>query len=193
MANPRICSIPGCGKPTKARGWCGTHWYRWRKHGHPLGGGTAHGEPERFFREIVMEYEGDECIAWPFAQDGRGYGLMYRDGKTQRVTRLICTEMYGLPPTPEHHAAHLCGKGHLLCVAKRHLVWKSEPENHADKFVHGTTNRGERSPVAKLTEEDIKEIRGMQGKLFQREIAHKFGITQSNVSRILKGELWGHI
>ena len=30
------CSIPGCEKPSRGRGWCGTHWRRWRTHGDPL-------------------------------------------------------------------------------------------------------------------------------------------------------------
>lgn len=31
----RICSIPGCGKPHKAHGWCGTHYARVRAGGEP--------------------------------------------------------------------------------------------------------------------------------------------------------------
>lgn len=30
------CSIEGCGKPAKARGWCGTHYHCWRRTGNPL-------------------------------------------------------------------------------------------------------------------------------------------------------------
>lgn len=30
------CSIPGCDKPSAGRGWCGTHWRRWKVHGDPL-------------------------------------------------------------------------------------------------------------------------------------------------------------
>ena len=40
MATPRLCSIPGCGKPAKTRGWCFTHYARWYRHGDPLGGRT---------------------------------------------------------------------------------------------------------------------------------------------------------
>lgn len=30
------CSIPECGQPPRARGWCSTHYQRWRQHGDPL-------------------------------------------------------------------------------------------------------------------------------------------------------------
>lgn len=28
-----LCSVDGCGQPTKARGWCSTHWKRWSTRG----------------------------------------------------------------------------------------------------------------------------------------------------------------
>lgn len=40
MAN-RICSIDGCDRPVRGRGWCINHWTRWRNHGDPLGGRPA--------------------------------------------------------------------------------------------------------------------------------------------------------
>lgn len=33
------CSIKGCGRAVNARGLCGSHYLRWRKHGDPLKGG----------------------------------------------------------------------------------------------------------------------------------------------------------
>lgn len=35
MDATRTCTIPGCERPYRARGWCATHWSRWRKHGSP--------------------------------------------------------------------------------------------------------------------------------------------------------------
>ena len=32
----KICSITGCGKSVRARGWCEMHHGRWRRHGDPL-------------------------------------------------------------------------------------------------------------------------------------------------------------
>lgn len=33
-----ICSIESCDNPGYCRGWCSTHYYRWRNHGDPLAG-----------------------------------------------------------------------------------------------------------------------------------------------------------
>lgn len=30
-----VCTIDGCDKPAKGRGWCRMHWTRWRRHGSP--------------------------------------------------------------------------------------------------------------------------------------------------------------
>jgi hypothetical protein len=33
-----LCAIDDCSNPRLARGWCESHYRRWRAHGHPLGG-----------------------------------------------------------------------------------------------------------------------------------------------------------
>ena len=30
------CVIDGCENPQNARGWCYTHYYRWKRHGNPM-------------------------------------------------------------------------------------------------------------------------------------------------------------
>jgi hypothetical protein len=32
---PTVCTIDGCGKKVKGRGWCSMHWWRWRYNGSP--------------------------------------------------------------------------------------------------------------------------------------------------------------
>lgn len=138
MANPKLCSIPDCGKPIKSRGWCTGHYQRWNKHGNPLGGGTSPGEALRFYREVVLPYDGDECLVWPYATKFDGYGMLWLAGRPHIVSRLVCEDANGPAPTPKHDAAHSCGQGRLGCVAKRHLSWKTRLENVADSIAHGT-------------------------------------------------------
>lgn len=187
MAIPRICSIESCGKKVFSRGWCARHWHRWRYHGDPLKGGTADGEPMRYFRETVMAYDGSECLTWPYATTSAGYGHMYIDGRTHLISRLVCQEAYGPAPTPKHEAAHECGKGHLACVAKRHLSWKAPKSNCADRVGHGTHRR------ANLTNAQVKEIRALRGIASQAKIAVRFGIHQTAVSRIQLGKAWAWV
>lgn len=132
----QTCSIPNCGKPHYARGWCDPHYRRWRDHGDPLGGLTYDDSAQRYFREVVMAYDGDECRAWPLAKDPQGYGRF--GGK--HVHRRVCEEANGPAPTPKHEAAHSCGGGHLACCTKRHLSWKTPKENQADRIIHGTSS-----------------------------------------------------
>lgn len=127
------CVVKGCSKPAKARGLCGAHHERWRRHGSPFGGRTPKGEPERYLRENILTYDGNDCLFWPF-NDSDGYGRMMKDGKCRRVSRLVCEEVHGPPPSPDHEAAHSCDNGDLGCATKRHLSWKTPKENTADKF-----------------------------------------------------------
>lgn len=183
----KLCSIEGCGKKVGSRGWCETHYYRWRRHGDPLGGGTRFGEPLQYYADVVAKYDGDDCVLWPYATNGNGYGQIGR----KYVHRLSCELANGPAPSSKHEAAHSCGNGHLGCVTKRHLLWKTRSQNHRDKLIHGTHNRGERHPCAKLTTGDVMEIIALKGAMPHAEIAKLFGINPRHVSRIQLGRNWG--
>lgn len=193
MAPPRICSIEGCGKPVIARGWCLAHYRRWQRYNDPLGGGTALGEAQRFLRDVVLPYEGDDCLIWPFGRRSNGYATIWVGAAMGNVCRIVCQERHGPPPTPKHEAAHSCGKGHEGCVAKGHLTWKTRAENESDKLDHGTSNRGVRNHANKLSESQVLQIMALKGRALQRDIAETFGVSRSAVSSIHAGRAWGWI
>lgn len=193
MAEKSICTIPACDKRAiNSRGWCWGHYTRWRRHGDPLGGSqrAADGEPERFYREVVLAYDGDECLQWPYAVNEHGYGKLFRDAGMRRVPRLVCDEANGPPPTPDHEAAHSCGNGNKGCCTKRHLSWKTSAENKADMLEHGTRVKGERHGRSKLTENDVREIRALQGLMTQATIAKQFNISAAGVGLIHLRKKW---
>ncbi|MGZ2449562.1 hypothetical protein ACVIRO_002316 [Rhizobium ruizarguesonis] len=190
MANSRICSIPKCGNTHYAKGYCNAHYKRLKKHGGPLAGGTSRGEPLRWILEVALHHTGDECLIWPFGKDGGGYGQIWIDGKVAITSRYICELVNGAPPTPEHEAAHSCGKGHETCVSPIHMSWKTPAENAADRLIHGTHGRGERSAHAKLTESEAREILALKGIEKQVNLAKRFMVSQMTISRIQAGRKW---
>jgi hypothetical protein len=61
------------------------------------------------------------------------------------------------------------------------------PEGH-------NSPRGQDSPAAKLTEDDVREICRLRREVVKlKVVAARFGITESNVSYIARGKGWKHV
>ena len=189
------CSVPNCDRAHEARGLCRSHYIRLRRYGNPVAGRPVYGMAMGFYREVVLTYERDECLVWPFGKNTNGYGMLWMDGRDSIVSRLVCEEEHGPPPTPKHDAAHSCGKGQFGCVNRHHMSWKTRAENMADKLVHGTSTRGEKHSMVKLTEEQVLAIRQRaQSDLrrgVQREIAKELGVSPATINDIVLGKTWG--
>lgn len=190
MADKFVCSIPECGKPHRAYGFCKSHARKFKLYGDPLGGRTANGAPLQFITEIALKHAGNDCLKWPFGTDGNGRGMAWIDGRHELVNRYVCTLIHGDPPTPQHHAAHSCGKGHESCISPNHLSWKTKAENEADKLVHGTHNRGERHGRSKLTEAEVRKILDLKGIRTQSEIGSEFNVSEFTVRAIHQRRIW---
>lgn len=193
MAAPCICSIKDCGKRPFRRGFCAGHYSRLLRHGDPLAGGSsrcAKGEPERYYRDVVLRYEGDRCLIWPYYRV-TGYGRMVcGDGKMAFVHRRLCEDTYGLPPSPDHEAAHSCGRGKRGCVSKKHLSWKTRSANQMDKVGHGTHYRGLRHHLNKLSHDDVREIRRLEGEVSANELARNYNVTFQSIRAIQLRKSW---
>ena len=188
------CKIEGCKREAAARDLCSSHYQRWRRHGDPLGGRVSPGEPERYLRETVLSYAGDECLPWPYGRC-QGYAVLHTgsEARSTIVSRRVCRAVHGPPPTPKHEAAHSCGKGHEGCVNPNHLRWATHQENMEEMVAHGTAQRGENHGNAKLTAEDVHEIRRLQGKMSQQEIGDLFGVWHSTIWLIHSRKTWAHL
>lgn len=189
MANSRICSIPDCGKPAIKRGWCSAHYQRWRAHGDPLGGRVDKGGATRWLEEHV-NHTGEGCLIWPFSRSSSGYARINYKGRYEQACRVMCRLAHGEPPSDTHEAAHKCGKGHDGCIHPKHLSWKTPSENAADKLIHGTDDRGEKHYSAKLTEDDVREIRRLRGEVPQKVLAARYGVVVSHICGIQRRHEW---
>ena len=161
MATTRICSIEGCGKKHYGRGYCQMHHMRLWVHGDPTTVKGHRSAGHEFYENVARSYSQSDCLFWPYA-NVRGYPVFNYAGKRWLVTRLLCKEIYGDPPSAEFHAAHSCGNGHLGCVNPLHLRWASLADNTADRVRAGVERQkltGYRTPSnAKYHPQKIRQI-----------------------------------
>ena len=185
------CLIPGCGRTVIARGWCNRHYLRWKRHGDPLSGGSFMGLTASFLDKAVL-YDGDECLLWPFARSGNGYGQIGIDGIVEYCHRIVCKRVHGDPPPDKPQTAHSCGNGHLGCISPRHLRWATLIENKADELLHGVRPRGETCGTSKLREDDVRAIRAALATTSRTlaDIAAAFGVSSGAISHIKMKDTW---
>lgn len=187
MTTNYTCAIPDCGKPRRTRGWCSAHYQRWWAHGDPRGGRpTMNGEPMRYLTAHMF----DECPKWPFSRSPDGYAQINFNGRPTPTHRVVCVMAHGPAPSPKHEVAHSCGQGVNGCFGARCVRWATSKENNADRHLHGTDSRGERSWTAKLTRADVREIRRIIGTMSYRQIGRQFGVSLEHIYNIAKRRSW---
>lgn len=129
MAN-RTCTITGCGRPLRARGWCATHYSRWRRNGtiediYPT-------LTERFWAKVDGRGEG-VCWSWTAALASGGYGLFTVHERMVLSHRFAYELLVG--PIPDGlHIDHLCRN--RRCVNPDHL----EPVTCRENVLRGVSN-----------------------------------------------------
>lgn len=139
------------------------------------------GKEQKSWVKRHLDYTDECCLIWPFASP-QGATVQIQG---VNVCRLMCTYRNGPPPTPKHQAAHSCGRRHDACVNPSHLSWKTNSENQIERYQQsGLTRR------AKLTPEQVKEIRSLEGRAKVIDIAKQFGVSSNNVRSIFAGRLW---
>lgn len=82
--------------------------------------------------------------------------------------------------------------GDKMNPALSNLRYATRAENEADKIAHGTRTIGSRSSLAKLTEDQVREIRRRASEP-REEIAREFGCSKSNIGDIIRRRSWAHI
>jgi hypothetical protein len=191
----RVCSIEGCGKPHSDNDLCSTHARRLRLWGdaRPDIPVVGRGNKEWLIAHVGHADE-EACLIWPFGKSQAGYGKTKAkfDGKVYLYAHIaMCALRHGPMPEPKMLATHSCGNGHLGCVNPNHLRWGTSLSNAQDTVLHGRTNRGERSPLAKLSESDVRAIRAMRDQKTFKQIAKEYSVDPSTISLVMAGKNWG--
>lgn len=125
-----------------------------------------------------VDHRGDDCILWPFSLDTKGYAQVCIGKSTVRkASRVMCELAHGSPPTIRHQAAHSCRNRH--CINPRHLSWKTQSENEADKKRDGTVYRNKHGRRPLLTPDQIRLIQTTRGNAVG--LAKQFGVQRETI------------
>lgn len=127
MTANNLCSVTGCDKPTKSRGWCEMHYTRWRNNGDPsiTRRPTLGMSPEeRFWLYVDKASEG--CWMWTGVRDEKGYGRHHIGRKPVKAHRYSYELLVG-PIPPGLVIDHLCRV--TSCVNPDHLEPVTGAEN----------------------------------------------------------------
>lgn len=131
------------------------------------------------FLEKVKEMS-NGCAEWQAGFHRDGYGKFQDDGRTQQAHRVAYRLFVGDPG--ELSVLHTCDN--RKCVAIDHLFLGTDQDNVKD--MDAKRRRGTRS---KLTLAQAKEVKRLLGQRYsQAEVAEKFGVDQTTVSRIRRGQ-----
>lgn len=126
-----MCSIEGCDRPAYCRGWCATHYQRWRRHGDPLALANGRGLPliDRFMARTQRQPNG--CLLWTGGTNDRGYAR-FAVSHAVNVAAHRWSYEYHVGPIPRGHTIdHVRARGctSQLCVEPTHLETVTLREN----------------------------------------------------------------
>jgi len=191
----KCCIFPGCEKPRHGSGYCNTHYRRLQRHGDPSIVTVTPSGLSLDWLEKHIHFDGDQCLIFPFCRYKNGYAQLGTfKGNTERYAhRWMLKRTVGDPPEGKPFALHSCGKGNTGCVNPKHLYWGDDFDNQADKLKHGTSNRGERHGMSKLTNDQVRVIRSLFDTHTCIQLAEMFGVSKRTISSIRQGVRWNHI
>ncbi len=120
---------------------------------------------------------------------------LYRAGNVRhfQVHRLVASAFLGDIP-PGYVVNHKDGNKSNNCVENLEIVTAGENSEHARRTGLTPSVRGEANPKAKLTEEQVREMRRLRRRgAGVTALAGRFGISRRVAYKILNRELWPHV
>lgn len=153
-----------------------------------MAGSTRGSRHKRFMRKVHRIPGG--CWIWTAADNGR-YGNFFWSPDERHVHAHQAAYRLFVGAIPDGQCVcHTCDTP--LCVNPAHLWLGTHGENMADAKRKGRIAAGEEAGPAKLTWEDVREIRRRFPETEEaiQATAGEFGVARRTVYRILRGETW---
>lgn len=128
------------------------------------------------------------CVIWPGYRRRDGYGILHVKGCKILAHRAMFEAFTGKRLRDVDVLLHSCDNP--SCVNPDHLRAGTQADNVADCKEKGRQSRGEKRWSAKITEAVAAMVRLEKSELTQREIGVKYGLSQSQIHRILTNKNW---
>lgn len=138
--------------------------------------------PEEKLKDLLSQTTDDNgCMIWTRCLNTDGYPHMLGNVKVHRLVYELKSgeDIRGLC------VRHTCDNP--KCINPDHLVKGTPRENMMDR--NERTGNG----WAKLTKDQVRAIRLLDGKFMRIEIAEMFGVKPQTISSILLGKHWKHV
>jgi hypothetical protein len=150
---------------------------------------------ERFWAKVDKSDGDDSCWIWKAGIRKDGYGVFHPSALNRnKVAHRFAYELtYGEIPDGLL-ACHKCDNH--KCVNPKHIFLGTQRDNMRDMLAKGRngTKRvtGESHHKAKLSNEKISYIRNRYavGDIKQKDLAKEFGVSQTNISCIIRRTGW---
>ena len=145
---------------------------------------------QRFWAKVEKT---DGCWLWKGSQSNTTqhnlhYGLLLVSGKQRLAHRVSWEIATGSQLTRHQCVCHHCDTP--LCVRPSHLFMGTQADNIRDMFCKGRDRhpRGVDNTAARLTEQDVRDIR--RSALGSLRLAKQFHVGKTTIAHIKRRESW---
>ena len=138
----------------------------------------------RFWRMVDTAGGPDKCWEWTGLRDRANYGIFTYHGVRRPAHELALSFSTGEAKQPGLETCHSCDNP--PCCNPTHLRFDTRLSNVAEMHARGRARNG-----CKLTAEDVVLIRRRRaGGARQKDLAKAFGVTDGQISGIVRGIKW---
>lgn len=195
-----FCEVEGCTNRRFGKHYCNSHMAAVRTRGVPRlvrPVGLSASKRLKFYgwTERLVVPELGPCWEWNGSKNENGYGSLQIDNQHKVLVHRLAYETW-VEPIPEGLLLrHKCDNP--PCINSDHLVPGTNADNMRDmreRHRHPGA-KGVRNSHAKLTEDEIRDIRAeyAKGVLTQTMIAETYGVSQTQISTVVLQKTWTHL